>query len=296
MDSIQPKWICFKGLFYSRKGRSFFDIDGTLVTNRSKALESTKQAIEYARKNGILCGVATGRSPVKIKEIIDELELDMYVVYNGQLVFTADRTIIDHPFEQKVLEHIVEFADENHRQIVFGARNRLDGSTTMLLGQSIFIKRLVSFLPRKFPVRLMKKILQVFSPHRQKDRYETLEILKEPIYQCILLSPESEQKKLEHRFPECTFQRSNTYTVDIIPKGGSKLLGIQAFANAVGIEMEEIMAFGDHYNDIEMLKGVGIGVAMGNAQIEVKHAADFVTQSNEEDGIYEGLKHFGLIY
>jgi HAD superfamily hydrolase (TIGR01484 family) len=97
----------------------FFDIDGTLVTNRSKALESTKQAIEYARKNGILCGVATGRSPVKIKEIIDELELDMYVVYNGQLVFTADRTIIDHPFEQKVLEHIVEFADENHRQIVF---------------------------------------------------------------------------------------------------------------------------------------------------------------------------------
>jgi Cof subfamily protein (haloacid dehalogenase superfamily) len=166
----------------------------------------------------------------------------------------------------------------------------------MLLGQSIFIKRLVSFLPRKFPVRLMKKILQVFSPHRQKDRYETLEILKEPIYQCILLSPESEQKKLEHRFPECTFQRSNTYTVDIIPKGGSKLLGIQAFANAVGIEMEEIMAFGDHYNDIEMLKGVGIGVAMGNAQIEVKHAADFVTQSNEEDGIYEGLKHFGLIY
>ena len=116
----------------------FFDIDGTLVTNRSKALESTKQAIEYARKNGILCGVATGRSPVKIKEIIDELELDMYVVYNGQLVFTADRMIIDHPFEQKVLEHIVEFADENHRQIVFGARNRLDGSTTMLLGQSIF--------------------------------------------------------------------------------------------------------------------------------------------------------------
>ena len=63
----------------------FFDIDGTLVTNRSKALESTKQAINYARKKKknkkILCGVATGRSPIKIKEIIDELELDMYVVY-----------------------------------------------------------------------------------------------------------------------------------------------------------------------------------------------------------------------
>ncbi len=60
--------------------------------------------------------------------------------------------------------------------------------------------------------------------------------------------------------------------------------------------MSEIMAFGDHYNDIDMLKGVGIGVAMGNAQDEVKAAADFVTKTNEKNGIYEGLKHFGLIY
>lgn len=101
-----------------------------------------------------------------------------------------------------------------------------------------------------------------FSPHRQKDRYETLEILKNQFIN-VYCSVRVRTEKLEHRFPECTFQRSNTYTVDIIPKGGSKLLGIQAFANAVEIEMEEIMAFGDHYNDIEMLKGVGIGVAMG---------------------------------
>ena len=274
----------------------FFDIDGTLVNNQSKALESTKKAINYARKNGILCGVATGRSPIRIKEIIDELELDMYVVYNGQLVFTADRTIVDQPFDRTTLKKIVRFADKNHRQIILGGRNQLAGSTTMLLGQSLLIKRIVSFLPKKFPVRLMKKGLQLFSPHRQKKRYETLEILNEPIYQCILLSQESEQAKLEKYFPECSFQRSNAYTVDIIPKGGSKLSGIKTFAKEKGIEMSEIMAFGDHYNDIDMLKGVGIGVAMGNAQDEVKAAADFVTKTNEKNGIYEGLKHFGLIY
>ena len=274
----------------------FFDIDGTLVNDRSKALASTKRAISYARKNGILCGVATGRSPVKIKEVIDELELDMYVVYNGQLVFTAERTIVDQPFDQVVLSKIVEYADKNHRQIIFGGRDQLAGSTTMLLGQSILIKHLVSLLPKKFPVRLMKKGLQIFSPHRQKKRYEALEILDEPIYQCILLSQESEQEKLEERFPECSFQRSNAYTVDIIPKGGSKLSGIAAFAKDMGIEMNEIMAFGDHYNDIEMLEGVGIGVAMGNAQKEVKQAADYVTDTNEKDGIYQGLKHYGLIY
>ncbi len=274
----------------------FFDIDGTLVNNQSKALESTKKAINYARKNGILCGVATGRSPIRIKEIIDDLELDMYVVYNGQLVFTSERTVVDQPFDRSTLMKIVDFADRNHRQIIFGGRDQLAGSTTMLLGQSVLVKRLVGFLPKNFPVRLMKKGLQLFSPHRQKKRYEALEILNEPIYQCILLSQESEQEKLETYFPECSFQRSNAYTVDLIPKGGSKLSGIKKFAKETGIEMSEIMAFGDHYNDIEMLKGVGIGVAMGNAQIEVKKAADFVTQTNEKNGIYEGLKHFGLIY
>lgn len=178
----------------------FFDIDGTLVNDQSKALDSTKRAISYARKNGILCGIATGRSPVKIKEVTDDLELDMYVVYNGQLVFTNERTILDHPFEQSVLTKIVKFSDKNHRQVIFGSRDKLDGSTTMLLGQSIFIKRLVSLLPKKFPVRLMKKGLQLFSPHRQKKRYETLAILDEPIYQCILLSQESEQEKTGRKF------------------------------------------------------------------------------------------------
>ena len=60
--------------------------------------------------------------------------------------------------------------------------------------------------------------------------------------------------------------------------------------------MSEIMAFGDHYNDIDMLKGVGIGVAMGNAQDEVKAAADFVTKTNEKNGIYRRAQALGLIY
>lgn len=272
----------------------FFDIDGTLVNSHSKVLASTKKAIQEAQKQGILCGVATGRSPIRLEEMLDGLDLDMYVVYNGQLVFTAEETLVSQPFTLAVLQKIVVFSDENHRQILFGGRDRLEGSSTMLLAQSTNIKRLVALLPKKFPVRLLKKMLQLFSPHRQKERYETLPILKEPVYQCILLSAESEQQKLSKTFPECTFQRSNTYTVDMIPKGGSKLLGIQAFAKAKGIEMSEIMAFGDHFNDVEMLKGVGIGVAMENGQPSVKAAADYITKTNDQAGIFAAFQHFGI--
>jgi hydroxymethylpyrimidine pyrophosphatase-like HAD family hydrolase len=55
------------------------------------------------------------------------------------------------------------------------------------------------------------------------------------------------------------------------------------------------MVFGDHWNDIEMIKGVGIGVSMGNGKEETKQAADFVTASNNEDGIAKALRHFQLI-
>jgi len=83
--------------------------------------------------------------------------------------------------------------------------------------------------------------------------------------------------------------------VDIVPKKGSKMKGIHEFLAYEGIAIEEAMAFGDHENDIEMLKGVGIGVAMGNAQQVAKTAANYVTASNNEDGIAQALKHYGII-
>ena len=71
--------------------------------------------------------------------------------------------------------------------------------------------------------------------------------------------------------------------------------GIQEYLDRLGISVRETMAFGDGHNDIEMLRFAGIGVAMGNASDEVKGAADYVTDSVDEDGIALALQHFGLI-
>ncbi|MGM0215098.1 Cof-type HAD-IIB family hydrolase [Enterococcus sp. AZ109] len=273
----------------------FFDIDGTLVTKQSKALYSTRLAIQKAREKGILVGVATGRGPVHLAERMDHLVVDMYVTYNGQLVYQGNEDIYQHPFEPEVLKEIVTFADQEHRQIIFGARRRVDGSYIMRLSQVGWVKRIAAIMPRWFPVRTTKGLLQSFSPNRSKGRYSRLSILEEPIYQCVLFSAESETEKLSHHLPNVTFQRSNPYSVDIIPKGGSKLLGIHKFLEANNIDPSEVIAFGDHLNDLEMLEGVGIGVAMGNGQDETKEYADYVTDTNENDGIYKALKYFEII-
>lgn len=273
----------------------FFDVDGTLVNDKSQALKSTREAIRRAREKGILCGVATGRSPVGLSALIDYLELDVYVTYNGQLVFTNQQTIFAEAFSPAALAEVVEYAEERHRQIMFGGRDRLEGSTLMNLSQKAWVKRLASLLPRKLPVLLIKRTVQRFSPHRKKGRYRRLSILQEPIYQCILFASMKEQEKFDRLMPQSSFQRSNPYSVDIIPKGGSKLRGIEKFLATQGISLSEVMAFGDHHNDVEMLEGVGIGVAMGNAEAQTKKSADYVTATNNQDGIYQALTYFNVI-
>ena len=73
------------------------------------------------------------------------------------------------------------------------------------------------------------------------------------------------------------------------------MAGIKRYLEMTGIKREEIIAFGDAENDLEMIRFAGIGVAMGNAEEEVKKAADFVTADIDDDGIEKALKHFNLI-
>lgn len=273
----------------------FFDIDGTLISSHGKVLPSTKRAIKQAQKNGILCGISTGRGPESIQPIVKELDLDMFVTYNGQVVYTKETTIYARPFEQTVLEEIIHYANDHSRQMMLGGRHHMEGSLTMRIGQSAFVRRMIRFVPKWFPIRSMKLALQHYSPNRQVDRYSKLAILQEPIYQCVMLSADYEAEKLRHALPACDFQRSNPYTIDIVPKGGSKLGGIRFFLAHEGIELSEAMVFGDHLNDIEMIEGVGLGVSMGNGMIETQQAADYVTDTNDKNGIENALIHFQLI-
>ena len=78
-------------------------------------------------------------------------------------------------------------------------------------------------------------------------------------------------------------------------KNGGKVVGIEKMLEHHGITKEEIIAFGDGENDLEMLAFAGVGVAMGNADEEVKEVADYVTTDIDDDGIWNACKHFNLI-
>ena len=111
----------------------------------------------------------------------------------------------------------------------------------------------------------------------------------------IFLRPEAEEEFMKMVMPNSTASRWTPLFADVNPGGISKQIGIELFCEHFGINVSETMAFGDGGNDITMLKFTQIGIAMGNANDNVKEIADFVTEDVDNDGIEKALLHFGII-
>lgn len=115
------------------------------------------------------------------------------------------------------------------------------------------------------------------------------------IYQAIAYVEKEKEDELKAILPDCRITRWNDRAVDIISRGGGKVVGIKQYLERNNILPRETMAFGDGENDIEMLEAAGIGIAMGNADDIVKKSADYVTDSVDNDGIGKALRYFQII-
>ena len=115
------------------------------------------------------------------------------------------------------------------------------------------------------------------------------------VYQAVAFVEPAEKAMLTELLPGCQVTYWTELAVDIVPERPGKVSGIRQYLYRTGIPLSETMAFGDGENDMDMLRLVNIGVAMGNAEAHVKQAADYVTDHIDRDGIYKALKHFEVI-
>ena len=259
---------------YSKKIKAvFFDVDGTLLSHKINDVPlSTQIALQKLRSRGILTIIATGRSMIEFSQLpVGNLDFDGYLMLNGQLLMDQSKSVyagtsIDEG-EMKILVRIF-----NRKKIPF-----------MLVGAD---KRYINYVDDT----VIRTQTQVKGSIPDIGEYQG-----EKIYQILAFVPDEDKQVLEDLLDECKITKWNDTGIDIIPKGGGKSVGIQQFLEKKGLDRSEIMAFGDGDNDIDMLQFAGIGVAMGNAGDTVKAAADYVTDSVDDNGIENALKHFGLI-
>lgn len=251
----------------------FFDIDGTLLDNDKNLPQSTKKALKELKKNGVYVAIATGRAPFMFEDLRKELDIDSYVSFNGQYVVFENEVIFENPLDENEIHRLYIHGKENNHPLIFMNEQTMKSS----VDYHRFIEESMGSL--KFP-------------HPEKD----LEFYrKNKIFQSLIFCEESEENLYISDYSSFHFIRWHPFSTDVLPAGGSKAEGIKRMASRLGFNINDVYAFGDGLNDIEMLRAVGTGVAMGNAVEQAKSQANLVTRDVSKDGIWYGLKQLELI-
>ena len=251
----------------------FFDVDGTLYDSDKKLPKSAKEAIFKAREKGHEIAIATGRAPFMIKEVLEELEIDTYVTFNGQYVVYKGEVIYTDQIANETLSAILKFGSQRNHPFVFLNEKEMIASA----GDYESIEQSLATL---------------YFPYPQVDANYYLHT---PVYQTLIFINEQEQPIYEQQFPEVQFVRWHPHSCDMLPKGGSKANGIKKLLEYTGYSDEQIVTFGDGLNDIEMLSEFPQSVAMGNGHKKAKEAASMITAHVDEDGLALAMEKLKLV-
>lgn len=266
-----------------------FDLDGTLLRSDKTVDPRTSDMIRKAMDAGIHIVLASGRDRTGCEFVYKPLGLDKGPNYlallNGQIIYDFESREYD-------VDEVLTASDSIKIQEVC-RRYGVEG--IFCCGYDFY-----SYLTT--PGRLKKSLRRVvfgdpgdygLKNNTQLRTFSDLPLKIGPITKdinkvCMIHSPRFFEKKLpalRQDLKDYDLMLVGKDWLEIMPKGVNKASGLKKIAEKVGCTMNEVMAFGDAQNDVDMLKEAGIGVAMGNAMEDVKEAADLVTDTNNNNGI-----------
>lgn len=234
------------------------DMDGTLLLDDHTISQENREAIEEVRKKGIEVMLCTGRHLTSCQEHAKSLQLSSYLVtVNGSEIWDGNGKLIERktiPVES--MEKIMEVS------------NRHGGESWIASIHEVFREKLPDNLA---DYEWLKYGIDTYEPE-----------VKEGILKELIDDPNLE------------LSNSSPTNIEINARGVNKATALEKICTFTGITMDEVMAVGDSLNDIKLLQRAGLGVAMDNAQPEVKEVADWITGSNVEHGVAQAIRHFCL--
>ena len=259
------------------------DLDGTLTNSEKIITPRTFDALMKAQREGVRLVLASGRPTFGIAALANQLQLADYggyvLSYNGgRIIDWCEKTVIfSQVVDQKLVPILYDFAEKAQLPIVTYLPEAILASKNE--GEYLAEEARINGMPIVVAQNFVEEAMQIAGGSTK------FLIPGEPE---LLVQLESEMKAALSEQMEVF--RSAPFFLELPPKGIDKAQSLQRLLTHLGLERENLMAFGDGFNDLSMIQFAGQGVAMSNAVEEVKSIADFVTTSNEEDGIAHALE------
>jgi len=236
------------------------DLDRTLLRTDMSISDYTAGVLNRCRKSGIKVVFATARYMRQVKDFTLKIPADAVIAMNGALIYVDDEIVIEHTIPENTKHRFIRELNTagikmaaEAANVVYTNRHTPDDD------------RIAWDFTNEVPIAI----------HRISIRHN---------------DPKQVMRIAEKYGDLRVYSNSGETLFDIGPEKADKSKGAYALSELFGIPMSEIAAFGDDFNDIDMLKDCGVGVAVANACDEAKSAADDVCDSNDEDGVARWLE------
>ena len=258
------------------------DLDGTFSNSQKEVTPATKRALFDYQENGGRIILASGRPTQGIVPLAEELELQEYggyiLAFNGSRIINCETQEVMY---NRTLD--MDIVKELHK------------------------------LSHKYKVNMLTYEGKNIYTENAKDSYAHIEqritkmdlvqvrniakALTEAPNKCLMTGEPEYLAKVEGWVREAMQNRINVYRsepffLELVPKNIDKAASLDSLLAQLNLTSDSLIACGDGFNDLSMIKYAGLGVAMGNAQDPVKEAADFIAPTNDEDGIVSVLEKF----
>ena len=266
------------------------DLDGTLLNDKKEITSRTKDVLTKAMAAGVIVLPATGRPLSGVPEELLELPGIRYALTaNGaRIVDTKENKIlweklVPADISRRILKIMEDY--DTLREICYEGKSFAEADNLRNIGKYITDKPMAEYVLRtrtavpdlwdkveKMQDRGMDKVQGVFAVHEEKQ--------------------EAHARIME--LGELSVSGAMGNNLEVNAPGINKGAGLLKLGELLGIEKEEIAAFGDGNNDLQMIEMAGFGVAMDNGLPEVKKIADYITDTNNEDGVAKVIERFVL--
>lgn len=250
------------------------DLDGTLLNNESEISKYNKEIFEYLMNNGIEIILSTGRpfeGMIRYKNYLNNKNES--IVLNGSLIVDdSGKFVYNEPLEEKTAFKIMDIYKKYDVYLHVYCGNKYIASE-----EDFYFRRYVQ----------KEDLKEIFIGLHNIEKFEFSKML--------FIGDREVLEKLQDEIRETVKVHtsfSHTNFLEILRDGINKGSALKWLCDKKGIKRENVIAFGDNYNDIEMIEFAGVGVVMENGEEELKKSADYIALNNNDDGVGKFLKDF----